>query len=137
MSTTKAKSRKSQGRRWKSHGQGKSQGKSQGKCQNGKCRRKIQFLSRNQKKQKWRFVWRVTLAFDFFVDVVKRQKASSRFFCEWIVYFPDSYHHYIYLTFIRSVWIDSILKNSIIVILLGFGWCSEWWMVRSQKRKLT
>ena len=45
-------------------------------------KKQIQFLSRrNQKKKEMKNrLTRDVLAFEFFVDVVKRQKASSRFF---------------------------------------------------------
>ena len=84
-------------------------------------KKQIQFLSRrNQKKKEMKNrLTRDVLAFEFFVDVVKRQKASSRFFCERIFQIPPTID--IYLTFIGgSVWIDSISKNSIIVVILGF-----------------
>ena len=66
-------------------------------------KKQIQFLSRrNQKKKEMKNrLTRDVLAFEFFVDVVKpvrRQKASSRFFCERIFQILPTID--IYLTFI-------------------------------------
>lgn len=125
-----------------------SQPKTNRKSANGDCWRKNSNPISSELKEKrneesfdtWCFR---LLAFEFFVDVVKRQKASSRFFL-WADIPDSSYHWHIYLTFIGgSVWIDSISKNSIIVVILGFrddlvvsevsmvlGWIRTGWHIK-------
>ena len=81
----------------------------------------------------------MTLALIFFVDVVKHQKASSRFFCERTaladsLFLRDSYHHYLSNIHSRCLnWLNLSQKNSIIVVLLGIRMMYSVVTTRSQK----